>query len=286
MIGGILHAFGLWWCSVTNAQQSRYVRILGDSITGESIMKNKGGVWTKWFVTRHGLSGEWATHWLQLLGQEGLPGLDFVLWAANSAGGAWLQRPAEYHDLRRLLHLILHAECGLLLEDAVLDNPHSLRRFLVEAGQQLRTLDICTTNDVERIGHWNKGSRMPDAYDNASGVSELQARHRVLEAFRGGWSPVHEGEFPVQPNSVFANQKIVMVANKKTRSSIPLLWGRGLRNVVCGHVAQVMNLRIMQTSTIYPGGGNGANAADNNGNRICNGCAVPRRMIVPTLFPR
>ena len=61
----------------TNAQQSRNVRILGDSITGESIMKNKGGVWTKWFVTRHGLSGEWATHWLQLLGQEGLPGFDF-----------------------------------------------------------------------------------------------------------------------------------------------------------------------------------------------------------------
>ena len=73
---------------------------------------------------------------------------------------------------------------------------------------------------------------------------------------------------------------------RKPRSSIPLLWGGGLQNVVCGHVAQVMTLRIMQTSPIYPWGGNGANAADNNGNRICNGCAVPRRMIVPTLYPR
>ena len=110
--------------------------------------------------------------------------------------------------------------------------PTPLRRFLVEARQQLRTLDICTTNDVERIGHWNKGSRMPDAYDNASGVSELQARHRVLEAIRGGWRLVHEGELPVQPNSIFANQRFVMVANKKTQVIHSVAVGR--RTSKCG----------------------------------------------------
>ena len=130
------------------------------------------------------------------LNEQGLPGPDFILWAPNSAFDEWLPRHAEYHDIRRSLHFILHSCMGLSVEEAIEFTPHSFRHFLVEAGQQLRSIKACSVDDMERLGRWSKGSNMPDTYDNASGVSELMASHTVLQALRSGWRPVENGCLP------------------------------------------------------------------------------------------
>ena len=67
---------------------------------------------------------------------------------------------------------------------------------MIDSGQQLRALKVCSAEDIEKFGHWAKGSAMTEAYDNAAGVSELMARHVVLGAVRQGWRPVLEGELP------------------------------------------------------------------------------------------
>ena len=109
---------------------------------------------------------------------------------------AWLDRPAEYQDVRRSLHFILYMHCGYSLSGAIMFNPHSMRHFLMESGQQLRAMDVCSSDDLERLGRWAKGSSMPETYDNQAGVSDLMARHKVLEEIRKGWRPVESGNLP------------------------------------------------------------------------------------------
>ena len=178
-----------------DTQASMCLSLTKDAITGRAFMKNKK-VWTTWFCSREGLCGDWAEPWLAELAKEGLPGPDFLLWAPNTSYDGWLQRPAEYHDLRRGLHFLLHNCLAMSVQDSVVYNPHSFCNFLIESGQQLRALKVCSTDDMERLGRWAKGSSMPDTYDNASGVSELMARHTVLNALRSGWRPVPEGNLP------------------------------------------------------------------------------------------
>ena len=179
----------------SDAQGSRGLRLTADAIAAESLMKNKH-VWTKWFCSRIGVHGDWASKWMDTLSGEGLPGPDYILFAPNASFDSWLDRPAEYSDIRRALHFIYHLYCGMSLDEAVAYNPHGFRPFMVEAGQQFRSLKVCSFEDVERLGHWVRGSAMPDAYDSASGVSELQVRHVILKARRGGWRPAREGELP------------------------------------------------------------------------------------------
>jgi hypothetical protein len=174
---------------------SRNLVLAKDAVVGESLMKNKY-TWTKWFVCRQGLRGNWADRWFEILAEEGHPQGDFVSWAPNGTFDAWLGRPAEYADVRRALHFILHSQCGLSIEDSISYNPHGMRHFMIDSGQQLRALKICSSEDIEKFGHWNKGSSMTEAYDNAAGVSELMARHLVLGAVRSGWRPAAEGELP------------------------------------------------------------------------------------------
>jgi len=174
---------------------SRNLVLAKDAVVGESLMKNKY-TWTKWFVCRQGLRGNWADTWFEILAEEGLPRSDFVIWAPNGTFDAWLGRPAEYADVRRALHFILHSQCNLSIEESIAYNPHGMRHFMIDSGQQLRALKICSAEDIEKFGHWNKGSAMTEAYDNAAGVSELMARHVVLGAVRSGWRPAAEGELP------------------------------------------------------------------------------------------
>ena len=80
--------------------------------------------------------------------------------------------------------------------EAVQFNPHGFRHILVSIGQQLRFQNIVSERDLERLGHWSKGSIMPDKYDSAAGVSELRARTALLDVVRNGWRPAKEGDLP------------------------------------------------------------------------------------------
>ena len=208
----------------SDAQGSRRLGLTKDAFTGESILKT-GKTWTKWFCNRQGFTCDWAALWLEELRGQGLPEPDFILWAPNSSCDDWLDRPASYPDLRRCLHFLLHMHHGMALDEAVTFNPHSFRHFLVESGQQLRCLKICDDADLERLGHWAKGSEMPNNYDNAAGVSELMARVKIMNALRQGWRPAREGEIPLAiPGSIarvvpvghIGSQKIHMVSTTAT----------------------------------------------------------------------
>ena len=221
-----LLAFGS--ARASDAQGARGLHLTKDAIAGESILKNKHR-WTPWFCNRRGLVGDWAADWLSALAGEGLPGVDFVLWAPNSAYGAWLDRPAEYADILRSLHFLLFTALGFNVQEAVEYNPHSFRHFLVESGQQLRALKACSSTDLEKLGHWEKGSSMPDSYDNAGGTSELSARYVVVNALQDGWRPSPQGELPLPLPS--DNVGVIAVCH---RASKKLHWTRaGMTSTLC-----------------------------------------------------
>ena len=129
----------------------------------------------------------------------GLPGDDFLLKAVNVAVDEWLNRPAEYADMRRALHVILVLHLDFPVEEAVTYNPHGFKHVLVTSAQQLRTHGLVSEDDIERLGHWAKGSRMPRDYDSAAGVSELATRSAVLQQIRRGWRPGEDGMLPPAP---------------------------------------------------------------------------------------
>ncbi len=179
--------------------RTRSLDVRGDAITGVSRMKAKK-VWSRWYACRTGFSGkEWARQWLLELKSCDLPGSDFLVWAPNSTLDAWLERPAEYADLRRALHFMLIVYKGYPASTAATYNPHSFKHVLVTAAQQLRTFGVVTEDDIERLGHWSKGSSMPRNYDSAAGVSELVTRTKVINQLRAGWRPVAEGDLPRAP---------------------------------------------------------------------------------------
>ena len=179
----------------SDTQMTKNLHLTADALVGTSFMKNKKS-WQKWFASRIGLRGDWAGPWMEQLALAGLPGPDFVLLAPNASFDGWLDRPAEYGDLRRSVHFLLCACLAFSPELAVLYNPHSFRHFLIESGQQLRALKACGTSHIEKLGRWKPGSTMPDVYDNASGVSELMSRHIVISTLASGWRPVAEGMLP------------------------------------------------------------------------------------------
>ena len=223
---GFFVLLGLGSGRASDTIASKDIKLTKDSITGKSVLKNKELIWTQWFCARRGLVSDWAEAWLEQLHEAGLPGDDFILKAFNGACDQWIERPAVYSDLRRGLHFVLHACLGWPIQDAVLYNPHAFRHFLVESGQQLRSLGLCSEEDLERLGHWSKGSSMPATYDNAAGVSELKARYKVIEAFQTGWRPARQGELPSALPTASASStstrgvqhtEFVMVGNKTTK---------------------------------------------------------------------
>ena len=137
--------------------------------------------WTRWYTDRLGFGGEdWAQRWTDELRQCELPGPDYILRAANGPMDLWLDRPADYADTRRALHLVLMLACPMSATEAVEYNPHGFRHLLVSVGQQLRSFGVVSESDLERLGHWSKGSPMPGKYDSAAGVSELGRGRRYF----------------------------------------------------------------------------------------------------------
>jgi len=155
--------------------------------------------------------------WLQELGAVGLLGEDYILLAPNSSMDGWLDRPADYSDIRRAM---LHVCWSLSIVEAVSFNPHSFRHFMVEAGQQLRSLNVCSETDLEKLGHWSNNSSMPSKYDNAAAESELQARYRIIESLKTVWRPVSEGVLPMQ----LPSGRVLVQAGHKVTKKLHMAW--------------------------------------------------------------
>ena len=54
-------------------------------------------------------------------------------------------------------------------------------------------LDYETTT-IEKLGHWHRGSNMPDKYNQSKCVHELMCRTQIQQQFVSGWKPVDGGE--------------------------------------------------------------------------------------------
>ena len=180
-----------------NGQRTRRLHVTDVALLGESLMKRKKH-WTKCAAAREGLTrNDWAGPWLSELNESGLPGEDFILLAANVTMDAWLQRPARYHDFSRALHLLLMVYAGEKPEDVINFTPHGYRHFAVTAGTQLAAQGIVSRESMETLGHWEKGSKMPERYDAASCVTELYTRKKIADVLRSGWRPAADGSLPV-----------------------------------------------------------------------------------------
>ena len=108
----------------------------------------------------------------------------------------WEHRIAEYNDLLKALHIILMEYFGMSAEQAVPYTLHGFRHTMVVAGAQLRQQKMVSTEGMESLGHWERGSAMPNRYDTAAGVTELGTRLTITNAIRAGWRPAAEGEAP------------------------------------------------------------------------------------------
>jgi len=180
----------------SNGQRTRRIELSADALMGESLIKGRKS-WTKWAASRQGFTTQdWAGPWLNQLADEGLPGDDFVVWAPNVTLDAWLQRPAEYSDFSRALHLLLMVYAGETPQNVITYTPHGCRHVSVTAGTQLVAQGILSDASLEYLGHWEKGSKMPRIYDAHARVTELQTRKTVADAIRGGWRPATAGNLP------------------------------------------------------------------------------------------
>jgi hypothetical protein len=195
--------FALLACSslrASDALRTRSLKLTADAITGVSRMKGKR-CWTRWFADRHGFRKKnWAEPWIADLVRFASPGPDFIMCAPTASLDGFLPRPAEYADMRRSLHVILMI-LGMNANAAVEYNPHGFRHVLVSAGQQLRSQGVVDEGDLERLGHWSKGSNMPRKYDSCAGVSELKTRETLMRAIRNGWRPSPDGCLPAAVSS-------------------------------------------------------------------------------------
>ena len=179
-----------------NGQRTRKLHLAADALMGESLLKGRA-TWTKWAAARKGLAvDDWAAPWMEELFSCGLPGADFIVLAPNSTLDEWLPRPAEYRDFSRALHLLLMLYGGESPRSVIEFTPHSCRHVQVTAGAQLASRGFLDKASLDTLGHWEKGSKMPERYDSASCVTELQTRSTIADALRTGWRPSADGNLP------------------------------------------------------------------------------------------
>ena len=68
----------------------------------------------------------------------------------------------------------------------------SWRHLFPTAGRQMEM----TTDNINNMGHWAKGSSTSEVYDSTACVSELRQKARVRDAFSKGWHMVEPGCIP------------------------------------------------------------------------------------------
>ena len=205
-----------------------------DSLSGQSLLKNKKQ-WTQWFAPAGSATGvSWAKDWIDRLNMAGLPGPDYIFPGFSISLDSWSPRRAVYSDVARALQAILVTGAKRSAMEAKSITPHSFRHFLVGPGRQLQLQGFVSTEGIEAIGHWERGSSMPAAYDSSAGVTELSTRATIVNALYQGWIPAKDGELaPTYVPSSLSGEKApkwriwkhldLAQAGKKSRSctSVP-----------------------------------------------------------------
>ena len=190
-------------CGFREANRVRHMQLTREALVGESRAKNHAH-WMPWAAVRMGICGsDWAASWTSQLGAAGLPGPDYILNAATRDGTRWLPRVAQHADANRMFNLLLTLPPhSLEPSEAASFNCHGLKKLYPTMGIQLKAVGTITDErGVERLGHWTKGSAMPDVYNDESCVAELHTRSVIASAVNDGWTPAAFGCIPATPIS-------------------------------------------------------------------------------------
>ena len=165
-----------------------------DAIFGERLTKSKN-TWEPFQATAMGVaSTKWAAKWLEVLGEQGMPGVDYILQGANSRFTQWLPRVAEYSDAERALRVLsMLPPLSFSADEAVQYMWHSLRHLYPTIATQLNM----SAQQIEDLGTWRRGSGMPDRYNSIAGSRDLMTRTYITEALRQGWRPAERGALPL-----------------------------------------------------------------------------------------
>ena len=189
IIAGLLLAMTHGVLRWSDIQRSLNLELGRDMLTAKATMKRKD-VLTPWVAARRGFSGtDWAESWLCLLAAFGMPGPDFVLLEPTGLE-SFAQKPASYSKV--IIHMrVCLIRCGLSASEAIMFTLHGWRQLMPTMANQLGLPEL----EQEAIGHWRKGSAMPQHYDALHCSLETRAKDRILTAMAGGFRPGKKGEF-------------------------------------------------------------------------------------------
>ena len=162
-----------------------------DALMGRAFMKKQG--WRSWVALKIGFSGkDWGTPFLALLHKHNMPCEDFVLKRPTPNMRGFQERAASYSDALNGTRYIMVTVLGMTPEDACRYSEHGWRHVIITAGRQLKR--PLTRDQQNEVGHWVENSSMPKVYDAVASSVELQAKARVVEAFREGRRLLEPGE--------------------------------------------------------------------------------------------
>ena len=182
----------------SDLQRSEGLTLTNDAVTGISWRMKKKWTKVRWAALRRGFSDvDWAEPWLDELHSCGLPAPDFVIKDSDKAMSSFLDRPASFYDAQAAMRVLLVA-CSSLnfsVAEALRFSCHSWRHFYPTAGKQLRM----NNEQINKMGHWDPNSRMPDTYDAKACVAELLYKSEVRNACSDGWRLVEDASLPSPP---------------------------------------------------------------------------------------
>ena len=181
MVHGVLR-----WSDI---QRSVDLTLGAQLLFAKATMKRKDTL-TPWVASRKGFGGrDWAGPWIKALRSCNMPGTDFVLFQPKSED-TFSVRPASYATVVTYSRVVL-MRIGLSAKEALRFTLHGYRQVYPTLANQLGLESL----EQEAIGHWKKGSAMPQVYDTLTNSLEIRAKQRVLGALSRGFQMGKAGEF-------------------------------------------------------------------------------------------
>ena len=192
---GALVAMTLGVLRWSDLQRNFSLKLGADALMGMAQMKARSTL-QSWVAPRLGLNGrDWALPWITLLTEQGMPGKDFLLFRPKGDLSGFSAKPAEHADMTNMLRVIvMKAPFSMTADEAVEWTPHGPRHFIPSVARNLGMSDEI----VNCLGHWVKGSTMPERYDVMANTVEMVNKAKIMACFQTGlWSQTKEGENPI-----------------------------------------------------------------------------------------
>ena len=184
-----------------------------DLLTAKSTMKRRD-ILIPWVAARRGFSGtDWASAFTSDMEACGMPGDDFVLLEPCTMY-TFERKPATYARVVLWIRTAL-IHVGLSSKEAISFTLHGFRQLYPTFSNQLALPAL----EQEAIGHWKKGSAMPQQYDATTNSLEIRAKQQILQYLENGYDLVRPGQFLMEVPST--PKKTGSTSSSSTKKSDP-----------------------------------------------------------------